>query len=69
MIKINNEIKNKNLNSKMILQVHDELVFDVQKSELNIISKIIKNKMEDFSEFKVPLTVEIGFGENWFVSH
>ena len=69
MIKINNEIINHNLNSKMILQVHDELVFDVQKSELNIMSEIIKNKMEDFKEFKTPLQVEIGYGQNWLISH
>ena len=69
MIKINIEMEKNKLNSKMILQVHDELVFDVQKSELNIMSKIIKQEMEDFNEFEVPLCVEIGTGENWFMSH
>ena len=69
MIKINIEMEKNKLNSKMILQVHDELVFDVEKYELNIMSKIIKQEMEDFNEFEVPLCVEIGTGENWFMSH
>ena len=53
----------------MLLQVHDELVFDAHKDELDILSKIIKNEMENAFKLSVPLDVEIGIGNNWLEAH
>ncbi len=69
MINISNEFKSLNLKSKMILQVHDELVFDVYKPELEKVSAIIKDKMENAMYLLVPLTIEIGTGNNWLEAH
>ncbi|MFA7686395.1 MAG: DNA polymerase I [Moheibacter sp.] len=55
--------------TKMLLQVHDELVFDVPKSELETIRPIIKETMENAVKMQVPLEVEIGAGENWLEAH
>lgn len=69
MITIHEEFKEKNLKSKMILQVHDELVFDVFKPELEEVKKIVKSKMENAVKLLVPLTVEIGIGKTWLEAH
>jgi DNA polymerase-1 len=55
--------------SKMILQVHDELVFDVFKPEMEEIENIVKYEMENAVALKVPLDVEIGTGNNWLEAH
>jgi DNA polymerase-1 len=68
MIHINEKISN-TYKSKMILQVHDELVFNIYKPELEELKLIIKNEMENTIELKVPLVVEIGEGKNWFEAH
>ena len=60
MINIAAILKSQKLKSKMLLQVHDELVFDAHKDELDILSKIIKNEMENAFKLSVPLDVE-----NW----
>ena len=69
MISIYNDFISLNLKSKMILQVHDELIFDVDISEKEIVAKIVKTKMESAYETKIPLKVEAGFGENWLQAH
>ncbi len=69
MINIFNRFKKENFKSKMLLQVHDELVFDVHKDELEIITPIIKNEMENAYILKVPLTVDLGIGQNWLEAH
>lgn len=69
MIRIYNKIKANNLTSRMLLQVHDELVFDVLKSERDIISKIVKEEMENALKLEVPLEVEMEFAENWLDAH
>ncbi|MFC2152669.1 DNA polymerase I [Bacteroidota bacterium] len=69
MIDIFNEFHKKNLESKMILQVHDELVFDVYKSEIDIVKTIVKEKMENAVKLSIPLTVDLGIGENWLEAH
>jgi DNA polymerase I len=69
MILIFNEINNLKLKSKMILQVHDELVFDVLKDELEIVKNIVKNKMESAVSLTIPLLVEIGTGNSWNEAH
>ena len=53
----------------MILQVHDELLFDMHKDEIDELSPIIKSNMENAMKFKVPIIVESGIGENWLEAH
>ena len=69
MIKINDVFKKNSLESKLILQVHDELIFDTPINELEIAKKLIKKNMENAYELKVPLTVDLGVGENWLEAH
>jgi len=66
MIEIANELKNKNLKSKMILQVHDELVFDVLNNEEKQVKQIIRNIMENTYKLNIPLKVDIEEGNNWY---
>ena len=66
MIAVYNKIKENNLESKMILQVHDEIIIDAKESELDILNKIIKDAMENVVKISVPLKVEINIGKNWF---
>ena len=58
-----------NYKTKMILQVHDELIFDVYKPELDTIKKIVKQEMEHVLKLSVPLVVDIGVGDNWMEAH
>jgi len=53
----------------MLLQVHDELVFDVYKPELSVMESLIKTEMENAYILSVPLDVELGIGENWLQAH
>jgi DNA polymerase-1 len=69
MIRINNLFKEKNLKTKMILQVHDELVFDVFKPELEIVRQIVIDEMQNAVHLSVPLIVECGTGANWLEAH
>jgi DNA polymerase-1 len=69
MINIFNKIQSEKLKSSMILQVHDELVFDVYTSELEQLVQIVKYGMENACLLSVPLLVEIGTGKNWLEAH
>lgn len=69
MIRILDEMKKKNLNSRMLLQVHDELVFDVDKNEIEVMQELVKQNMENAVKMAVPLEVEINTGENWLQAH
>ncbi len=69
MIKIDNEFEKKSLKSKLLLQVHDELVFDVHLTELDIVKQIVSSNMENAIQIDVPLKVDIGHGDNWLVAH
>ena len=69
MINIHKRFQEENIKSKMLLQVHDELVFDVPKDELEIVKPIIKAEMENAYKMDVPLDVEIGVGDNWLEAH
>ena len=69
MINIHNRFEQENFKSKMLLQVHDELVFDAHKDELETIKPIIKHEMENAFKMSVPLDVEMGIGENWLEAH
>jgi len=63
MIAIDKEIKNKKLKGMMILQIHDELLFEIPKDEIEIFKALVKEKMENVFKLKVPLTVDIGIGK------
>ena len=69
MINIHKKLVSENWKSKMLLQVHDELVFDVHNSELDKIQPMIKYEMENAFKLDVPLDVEIGIGKNWLEAH
>jgi len=69
MIDVFNEMKKQQLKSKMILQVHDELIFDVYKPELEQLKEMVQTKMEKAVILSIPLTVDIGTGENWLQAH
>ncbi len=69
MIHIFRRFEKENFKSKMLLQVHDELVFDAHKDELEIIKPIIKEEMENAFKMAVPLDVEMGIGQNWLEAH
>ncbi|MDP9960699.1 DNA polymerase I [Chryseobacterium lathyri] len=69
MIKIDHELKAQQLQTKMLLQVHDELIFEAPIDEVEAASKLIKTEMESALETKVPLLVEVGVGNNWLEAH
>lgn len=69
MINIHRKLKEENYKTKMLLQVHDELVFDAHKDELEKVQKMIKSEMENAYKLEVPLDVELGIGENWLEAH
>jgi DNA polymerase-1 len=69
MIDIHREFKKRNFKSKMIMQVHDELVFDMHKDEVEIIRPIINDKMSNAVKLRVPLVVEMNTGNNWLEAH
>ena len=69
MINIYNRFKKEGFKSKMLLQVHDDLVFDAHKEELEIIKPIIKYEMENAFKMNVPSDIEVGVGENWLQAH
>ncbi len=69
MINIHKKLKEGNYKTKMLLQVHDELVFDVYKPELDEIKTMIKTEMENAYQLEVPLDVDLGLGNNWLEAH
>lgn len=69
MIKIDEQLTEKNMKTKMLLQVHDELVFEAPEEEVEAASALIKKEMEAAYETTVPLLVEVGVGDNWLEAH
>jgi DNA polymerase-1 len=69
MIEIHNKLKKRNAKTKMILQVHDELLFDIHKDELDELTPIVKELMENAMQLDVPIIVETGTGNNWLEAH
>jgi DNA polymerase-1 len=65
MIQIHDELRTANMESKMILQVHDELVFEAPPAEVEPLRSMVKRLMEGVKELQVPLVVEVGEGDNW----
>ncbi len=66
MVNVYNKLKELNLNSKLILQVHDELIINVVKGELDIVKKLLKEEMENTIKLSVPLDVDVNVGEDWY---
>jgi DNA polymerase-1 len=69
MINIHHEIINRKLNAKMTMQVHDELVFDVPKNEIEIMQPLVKELMQNALKTTIPIVVETGTGNNWLEAH
>ena len=69
MINIHTFLTEGNYKTKMLLQVHDELVFDMHNDELKKLKPIIKDEMENAFKLSVPLTVDLGEGKNWLEAH
>ena len=69
MIKIFNRLNDKKLKTKMIMQVHDELVFEVPKNEIDMVKDLVRSEMENAIELSVPIKVDVGIGNNWLEAH
>ena len=69
MISISNKLKDGKFKSKMTMQVHDELVFEVHRNEIERLSEMVVNEMENALPLKVPVKVDTGIGDNWFEAH
>ena len=69
MINIHNDLIDKKMKSKMIIQVHDELVFETAEDELESLKLIVTERMEKAIGLNVPVVVDIGWGENWGKAH
>jgi DNA polymerase-1 len=65
MIHIDDELRARKLKSRMLLQVHDELLFEVPQAEIEAMRELVREKMQDVHKLLVPLLVEIGVGPNW----
>jgi len=65
MIRLDEELRTRKLKSRMLVQVHDELLFEVPMDEVEIMRELVRQKMEDVYPLKVPLLVEVGVGPNW----
>ena len=66
MIKVLKEIEKRGLKSKIVLQVHDEMMIETPKNEIEEVKSIVKNSMETATELKVPLVAEISEADNWY---
>lgn len=66
MIDVYNEFKSKNLKSKILVQVHDELVIDCKKDEIEIVKNILQDKMNNVYKLSVPLKIDINYGSDWY---
>ena len=69
MINLDNEISKRKLKSRMILQVHDELLFECPPKEEKEMRNLVKKEMEGVLPLKVPLVVDMGWGKNWHDAH
>ena len=69
MLNIYKRMQAEQLQAKMLLQVHDELVFECPKAELDALKQLVQTEMENAYTLQVPLTVDIGVGQNWLEAH
>lgn len=69
MVRIDDQFRKRALRTKMVLQIHDELVFDAPSDEVELVKEIVRNEMISALEFNVPLEVSIGIGANWIDAH
>ena len=69
MVNIDRRLAQEGRNAKMLLQVHDELVFEVPKAELDAVTALVRHEMEHALELRVPIKVDVGVGENWLEAH
>lgn len=69
MISLDKEIRTGKFDMRMIMQVHDELIFEIKESQVDDAIKIINEKMENAAELSVPLVVDVGIGMNWDEAH
>jgi DNA polymerase-1 len=69
MLRIFDRLEAEKLEAKMLLQVHDELVFECPKNELDMLQSLVKTEMENAHKLHVPLTVDMGIGQNWLEAH
>ena len=69
MIRVDEKIREEGLQSRMVLQIHDELVFDTMPEEVDRLKEIVTREMENVVELSIPLTVECNYGNNWLEAH
>ncbi len=69
MINIHTRLKRENFKTKMLIQVHDELLFEVPEDEIDVISPIVREEMEGVHALDVPLKVDMNRGRNWDEAH
>jgi len=69
MINIHRRLQKENLRSRMILQVHDELVFEASEEELSALEKLVREEMSSAINLDVSIKVDVGIGENWLEAH
>ncbi len=69
MLRIDREIQARSLQSRMLLQIHDELVFEVPRDEVDVLTTLVRDAMEHSYELRVPLVVDIGVGRSWAAAH
>ena len=69
MISVYRGLKERGLRSRMVLQVHDELVLDVAADELQAVMELVKQEMESVCSLSIPLTAECNYGKNWLEAH
>ena len=69
MIAVDKEIQQAGMRSRMVLQIHDELVFETDAQEVEALKKLVVSQMENVIKLSVPLTVECNYGKNWIEAH
>ena len=69
MVRVHRELRERGLKTKMVLQIHDELLFDVPREEADTVRKLVRSAMTTVLDIGVPLDVSIGVGDNWLVAH
>ena len=69
MINVDRRLRKEGLQSRMVLQIHDELVFDAVAEEVDVLERIVREEMENVTTLSIPLTVECNHGNNWLEAH